>query len=345
MRGNKLLCVSLMAVLALFLGCSKNKNSAAKKTEISKTLPSTADTADIFKEFYSDDTAKKSSSKKTFGKSAKTTFSPASAAASSSAEFSENGRYVVQVSCVKSQTFAEKMAGGLKDKGYPAYVAEVQNPTPNLSGAFYRIRIGGFNAFSAAKGFGENTLSPNGYQYWVDKKSNDKVGMEGYGLGSGAATGNVTSSYENAPLEPASAPAPASSWSGTSTSSPGQSSTPSSAPSASPASSSSSAASPAASSGSAVSPAPEAAPEPAPAKAANPGIGAQSPPSSPPPASSSATSSPSATTKPASAPSAATQPSNAPSPSTTAGGSPKSSTTGGGSSDWGADSSASGSGW
>ncbi|MGB7568899.1 MAG: SPOR domain-containing protein [Chitinivibrionales bacterium] len=327
MCGNKFLYVSLMVVLALFLGCSKSKNSAAKRTEVSKTLPSTADTADIFKEFYSDDTAKKSASKKTFGKSAKTTFSPASAAAAapSSAEFLENGRYVVQVSCVKSQTFAEKMAGGLKDKGYPAYVAEVQNPTPNLSGTFYRIRIGGFNAFSAAKGFGENTLSPNGYQYWVDKKSNDKVGMEGYGLGSGAATGNVTSSYENAPLEPASAPAPASSWSGTSTSSPGQSSTPSSVPSASPASSSSSAASPA------VSPAPEPAPAPAPAKA----------PSSPPPASSSAASGPSPATKPASAPSAATQPSNTPAPSTTAGGSKSS----GGSSDWGADSSASGSGW
>jgi len=41
-----------------FSGCNKGKNTAAKKAEINKAL-STADTADIFKEFYSEDTAKK----------------------------------------------------------------------------------------------------------------------------------------------------------------------------------------------------------------------------------------------------------------------------------------------
>jgi hypothetical protein len=310
MYCNKFLSVGILVILALFLGCSKGKNTSAKKTggvpEISKTLSSTADTADIFKEFYSEDTAKKSPAGKTTGKTRKTagkneTFSPASAASASSADFSENGRYVVQVSCVKSQSFAEKMAGGLKDKGYPAYVAEVQNPTPSLSGTFYRIRIGAFKVFSAAKSFGENTLSPIGYQYWVDKKSNDKVGMEGYGLGAGPAAGNATSSYESAPT-------PASTWSGSSTSADqGQSSGSSSTVSPSPASSSSSPA------------APEA---PAPAKAASPAASSNAP---------------SKATQPSSAPSSATPPSS----STTGG----SKSAGGGSSDWGTDSSAAGSGW
>jgi SPOR domain len=337
MRCNKILCLGIMVVLALFLGCNKGKTAAAKKAEMNKALASTADTADIFKEFYSEDTAKKGPVKKTFGKSAKNeTFSPA-LAASSQAEFSANGRYVVQVSCVKSQRFAEKMAGGLKEKGYPAYVSEVQNPTPNLSGAYYRIRIGGFNAFSAAKAFGENTLSPGGYQYWIDKKSNDKVGMEGYGLGAGSAIGGAAGSYEGT------APA-SSSW----TSPPASSSAsqPSSAPiqsSNTPASSSPSAA------------APDAPAQAQTSAAANPGFGSQSPsaapsnPSSTPQASSNA---PAAATQSSSAPSPATQPSSAPSPATQPSGAPSSSTSGGSKSstagsgsDWGADSSASGSGW
>jgi hypothetical protein len=338
---NKILCIGILVILALFSGCNKGKNTAAKKAEINKAL-STADTADIFKEFYSEDTAKKSPAKKTFGKTAKNeTFSP-SAASSSQVEFSENGRYVVQVSCVKSEKFADKMAGGLKEKGYPAYVSEVQNPTPNLSGAYYRIRIGGFKAFSAAKSFGENTLSPNGYQYWVDKKSNDKVGMEGYGLGTGAVNGNAASSYE-------SATPPSSSWSSPSTSAgPSQSSSSTTVPS-----SSSEASSPASSSSSAVAP-----DAPAPAKtgaAANPGFGAPSP--SVAPSSSSSTSAsapstgtqtssaPSAAPKPSSAPSAAPQTSSAPSTATQPPGNAKSSTSGSGTSDWGTDTSASGSGW
>jgi hypothetical protein len=331
---NKILCVGIMVVLALFLGCNKGKNSADKKFEIGKTLSSssTADTADIFKEFYSEDTAKKSPSKKESGKTAKTiakneTFSPASAASSSQAEFSENGRYVVQVSCVKSQRFAEKIVAGLKDKRYPAYVAEVQNPTPNLSGAYYRIRIGGFNGFSAAKAFGENTLTPNGYQYWVDKKSNDKVGMEGYGLGTGPENGKATSSYESAPAS--------SSWSGSpASSSPSQSS---GSPSVS---SSNSAFTPDAS---------------APAKGnaeTNPGVGSQSQPASTPSASSGASSAPSSANQSSSAPSNAPAPTKqpssaaAPAPSSSpAAAGVKSPSTGSGSSEWGTDSSANGSGW
>ena len=194
---NKILCVCLMVTLACVFGCSKQeKTSAMKKSaeipDISKSAPKNSDTADIFKEFYSDDTAQKNPGKKQSNKFAKAepknhTFSPASAGASAG-EFSENGRYVLQVSCVKSRAYAKKMAEGLKEKGYPAYVAEVGNPTPALSGDYYRVRIGGFSAYSSAKAFGENTLSPSGLQYWVDKKANDKVGIEGSGLAANPPT-------------------------------------------------------------------------------------------------------------------------------------------------------------
>lgn len=176
-----------------FPGCSKQGKQGAdkKNTQLPELGKRTADTADVFKEFYSDDTAGQGSLKKSSSKKgAKSqTFSPASAAASS-AEFSENGRYVVQVSCVKSKRFAEKMAGDLQAKNYPAYTAQVENPTPALSGTFHRVRIGGFNGYGAAKSFGDNTLVPEGFEYWVDKKSNDNTGMEGYGLGGGGAQGS-----------------------------------------------------------------------------------------------------------------------------------------------------------
>jgi hypothetical protein len=189
--------VAFIACLAVS-GCGKQQKVApAKMPQVSKEPSAAAvDTADIFKEFYSEDSTKK----KAGGKSKKQeTFSPSSSSSSVQTEFSPQGRYTVQITCVRSRSFADGMSGKMKDKGYPAYVAEVQNPTPNLSGTFYRVRIGGFNALSAAKSFGEDVLVPGGYEYWVDKKSNDNVGMEGYGLGSGSAGSSAATSYDNAP--------------------------------------------------------------------------------------------------------------------------------------------------
>jgi hypothetical protein len=165
---------------------------------------STADTGDIFKEFYSEDSTGKKQAKAGSKKTGKQqTFSPASQekskASSFSGEFSPNGKYTVQVSCVKSQGLANSLVSKLKAKGFPAYAAEVQNPTPNLSGTFYRVRIGGFSGLSEAKSFGQNTLATDGFEFWIDKKSNDNVGMEGYGLGSSSAGTNAVGSYQSAP--------------------------------------------------------------------------------------------------------------------------------------------------
>jgi septal ring-binding cell division protein DamX len=196
LRLSLIIMVTLIACLVVS-GCGKKqkKASLAKMTQVSKEPAS--DTTDIFKEFYSEDSAKKNAGGKQKA-AAEQTFSPSASSSSFQPEFSSNGRYTVQITCVRSQSFANGMTEKMKDKGYPAYVAEVQNPTPNLSGAFYRVRIGGFAGLSAAKAFGENILIPSGYEYWVDNKSNDNVGMEGYGLGSGSAGSNAASSYDNA---------------------------------------------------------------------------------------------------------------------------------------------------
>ena len=335
---NKILCVCLMVTLACVFGCSKQeKTSALKKSaeipDISKNAPKNSDTADIFKEFYSDDTAQKNPAKKQSNKSVKAeqknhTFSPASAGASAG-EFSENGRYVVQVSCVKSRAYAKKMAEGLKEKGYPAYVAEVENPTPALSGDYYRVRIGGFSAYSSAKAFGENTLLPSGLQYWVDKKANDKVGIEGSGLGGGPANPSATSSYESAAM-----PAASSSWSTSTPSSSTAPAAPATSSQAVPATSGPAAAS--APSAQGAEPAPAASPATpekspvAPEKASTAPAPSAAPAASPAPTSSA----PAAPMKPAAAAAspAATEPV------------PKSAPASSGN-EWGSDTSASGSGW
>jgi hypothetical protein len=240
-----LIVTALFAVCVVVPGCGKNQKQVPAKTpQVTKDLTTPADTADIFKEFYSEDTTKKKAGEKTTKAGKQETFSPSASSSSFQPEFSANGRYTVQITCVRSKSFADGMTGKMKDKGYPAYVAEVQNPTPNLSGTLYRVRIGGFAGLSAAKSFGENILTPSGYEYWVDKKSNDNVGMEGYGLGSGSAGSNAASSYDNAPAAgstSATQPASSSSYGSTpsSYSSPSSSLPPSSSNESTPSSSSS----------------------------------------------------------------------------------------------------------
>ncbi|MDR0304528.1 MAG: SPOR domain-containing protein [Chitinispirillales bacterium] len=101
----------------------------------------------------------------------------------SEVKFSANGRYVVQISTVASSELAKSIVKKLEKNGYPAYVAKVENPTTALIGIYYRVRVGGFDRVSDAKYFGENILRPLGYDYWVDNKSNDNLGISGTGLG------------------------------------------------------------------------------------------------------------------------------------------------------------------
>lgn len=93
------------------------------------------------------------------------------------------GRFVVQVTNVASPSLADHHARRFQRMGFPAYVARVENPTPRLIGTFYRVRIGGFATVTEARNFGEVELMSRGYDFWIDNRSNDNVGIGGAGLG------------------------------------------------------------------------------------------------------------------------------------------------------------------
>jgi hypothetical protein len=207
--------VTGMIVAAVFAGCTKQKPSADKLAtpEQTATVPTPAAQQDIFDEFYKADSSPspKSQTKSSRKESARRSSSDASPS------FVEGGRYVVQVATHPSQRLAEATKAKMSALGYPCYIAEVQNPTPALSGTYYRVRVGGFSSASAARAFGEQSLVPEGYQYWVDNRSNDNVGLGGSGFSSGTApygsepepASSYQSSYQSTPAQEPAAAAPA----------------------------------------------------------------------------------------------------------------------------------------
>ncbi len=201
LRGKLLAGILIVVVI---IGCAKKK--VQSDTEFSqsakKTVQSQSSTADIFEEFYKEDSSIPESSASSTAPAVpqeKPSSYKNTAATADASHFTSNGRYVVQVSTVGSRSLAEHLVEQLEAKGYPAYVAEVQNPTPQLFGTYYRIRIGRFAQISAARTFGDEILKPMGYEFWVDNKSNDNVGIQGSGFGEStpASDFNSTPSYQN----------------------------------------------------------------------------------------------------------------------------------------------------
>jgi hypothetical protein len=195
-----LLALSL-AILAA--GCKKDKEAPAVIEEV----PSSASAAPA--ETDTTATLSEEPNLQQVGKdkpgSAKNTFHPsgASSAQAQEAGFSDNGHYVVQVAVFKSKRQAAQLVEKLANSGYPAYVAEVENPVPELSGTYHRVRIGKFAHITDARSFGENTLKPLGYEFWVDNKKNDAVGGEGSGYSEPAPVSRSRSGESGSAYEPA----------------------------------------------------------------------------------------------------------------------------------------------
>ena len=212
-RNRYLVMVAAAGALAVaFSGC--NKKASEEDMEFSSTKAAAAKKpADVFDEFYMDDGKKAKA-----GAPAAEPSKQALASVSGSYTFKPNGRYVVQVNSTASQGGADQLVSKLKGLGYPAYTAQVENPTPELTGLYYRVRIGGFDSVSEAKSFAENTLVQAGYEYWVDRKANDNVGIQGGGFGSGGsqqqynqyqAPAPAPQHYQQAPPPPQHQPAQA----------------------------------------------------------------------------------------------------------------------------------------
>ena len=168
------------ALIVLFSGCKKDKEAPAVIEEVPTTAatPETDTSATL-----SEEPSLKQIGKDAKPGSAKKTFHPGASPSASAdkAGFSDAGHYVVQVAVFKSKRQAASLVEKLANAGYPAYVAEVENPVPALSGTYHRVRIGKFLKIPDARAFGENTLKPMGYEFWVDNKKNDAVGGDGSG--------------------------------------------------------------------------------------------------------------------------------------------------------------------
>ena len=217
MATTSRLLITAAGIAAVALsGCAKkDAPEDLEFTSAAKSAPAASKkgSADIFDEFYMVDEERKTQER---GVAAaprpRNDLTPPAPAArpqtppprgGGSHNFAANGPYVVQVATASSRGSANNLVNELKNLGYPAYVAEVRNPTPALRGTYFRVRIGTFNGYSEAKAFGESALKPAGYSYWVDRKSNDNVGIDGSGFGAGAPN-----RYSPAPA-PQAAPAPA----------------------------------------------------------------------------------------------------------------------------------------
>lgn len=189
MAVGKFLITAAVCTAVLF-GCAQKEKAEDKEFSSTPKPAAKSTTSDVFDEFYVDE-----------GKTDKKD-TEASAASSYVPQFSENGRYSVQVATHATRGTADQLSSEFNGKGYPAYVAAVDNPTPELMGTYYRIRIGTFDWYSQAKAFGENILRPAGYDYWIDKKSNDNVGIQGSGFGSESSYSEPTTDYSTTTSQP-----------------------------------------------------------------------------------------------------------------------------------------------
>jgi hypothetical protein len=184
---------SFLAVsLALFMAACKKKEPPAVIEEV----PAAAAPAET-------DTSAHLAEEPNLKKVGEENKAPQHSAAAQEAGFSDHGPFVVQVSVFKGKRQASGLVEKLAAQGYPAYVAVVENPTPELSGTWHRVRIGRFARIADAKSFGQNTLKPMGYDFWVDNKKNDKVGA-----GEGAVSAAPRSGPSKAVIEDVPPPAP-----------------------------------------------------------------------------------------------------------------------------------------
>lgn len=73
---------------------------------------------------------------------------------------------------------AEKEKAKYITLGYEAYLVPVLNPTPNLKGKYYRLRIGPFKSVQEAAKFRRQQLKQTEIKPWIDSKVNDSASFE-----------------------------------------------------------------------------------------------------------------------------------------------------------------------
>lgn len=219
MTKAKTILITMLGISFILVGCAQKPKSPTQTAVVPSTTSQAVktDSADIFNEFYTDSAVALDKVKniKTFTmKPAKATAkaaapAPVETSGSYTPSFSDNGRFTVQVASMASRWLADELATQFKEKGYPSYVLAVQNPTPNLTGTYYRVRIGTFTTSVDAKAFAENILVPAHFDYWIDRKSNESSApLE-------SQLNQSSSSYGTTYTPPAPPPAPSPSYEST----------------------------------------------------------------------------------------------------------------------------------
>jgi len=130
---------------------------------------------------------------------AKAASSPCTGPCDMDSEQLTSGRYTIQIGVFPSESSARSLVRRMSGNGIRAYYAQVDNPA-QLTGSFYRVRVGFFNGRGDAEGFAKSKLEPIGYAWWVDKRKNDNIG------GTGGSFGGSSNNYDNFTFTPSKAP-------------------------------------------------------------------------------------------------------------------------------------------
>ncbi len=85
----------------------------------------------------------------------------------------ETGEWVLQVNVHKSEPEAKAQIAKLGQMGIPAYAVPVPTGDANLSGNYWRVRVGRFTTRTDAQTYGKSILEPKGLKFWIDRKSNE----------------------------------------------------------------------------------------------------------------------------------------------------------------------------
>lgn len=85
----------------------------------------------------------------------------------------ETGEWVLQVNVHKSEADAKAQIAKLGQAGIPAYAVPVPTGDANLSGNYWRVRVGRFATRADAQTYGKSVLEPKGLKFWIDRKSNE----------------------------------------------------------------------------------------------------------------------------------------------------------------------------
>lgn len=88
-----------------------------------------------------------------------------------------SGSTVIQIGTYAESMLqvAEKEKAKYIAQGYNAYLVPVLNPTPQLKGKYYRLRIGPFKTVQEATRFTNSQLSQPTIKPWIDTKENDSA--------------------------------------------------------------------------------------------------------------------------------------------------------------------------